>query len=620
MKKRLISSFAAMGLATMLMMPFTVVEKVAFAAEAKNLNAGMTWVVDKTTSLSSLTIASGASIKAPEGYSVTLTVDGVETPIGPGEFKGNVVLTLTKEIPVKYQSRTYNVRMAIDIEDGKYIPEKSVAAAVVGGTVTDSAAKDIKITSIGPNFNGIMVKGKSKYTITNPVIKLTGMGGSDFAGVGAAIVTEGTSEVTINKATIINHGVIRSAAVVADNSIMHMNDSEIETYSGTLPADVKEPWNGNNPYGMIAVPWMLGLTGNCRATNVTGSGTAYYNNTHVKAQAWGALSTDACRDVKLYVTGSHIETVDSGYGAYADGAYDSFSNTRFDVHDYALIMTGGTGIFTDGSIVNSGRFGVMFHGSAKLNIDKGCVFNTKEAAIQVKSARPTIVVDNATLNSGNGLILQVISNDDPNMKGGMMGGAPGGGAPGGAGGPGGPGEMSGDKAAGGMPGGSGGPGEAAGGDRGGAMPGGDGRSGGMPGGGSTEVNATFKNVNLKGDIVTSMTAESDVVVTFEKANITGAITTSTAVPVGTPSYEKYYLIGEVKHTYCETNDKYGIKVSLKENSAWIVDKTSYLTGLTIADGGSVKASAGRKLSMTVNGARTEIKTGAYSGKIILKVE
>jgi hypothetical protein len=628
MGKRLIGTFTVIGLIAILMMPFEGADKAALAAEAKNLNAGVTWVVDKTTSLSALTIASGASIKAPGGSSVTLTVDGVETPIEPGTYKGNVVLTLTKEIPVKYQSRTYNVRMAIDIEDGKYVPEKSVAAAVVGGTVTDSDATDIKITSVGPDFNGIMVKGKSRYTITNPVIKLTGMGGSDFAGVGAAIVTEGTSEVTINKATIINHGVIRSAAVVADNSIMHMNDSKIETYSGTLPADVKEPWNGNNPYGMIAVPWMLGLTGNNRATNVTGSGTAYYTNTHIKAQAWGALSTDACRDVKLYVKDSHIETVESGYGAYADGAYDSFSNTRFDVHDYALIMTGGTGIFTDGSVVNSGRFGVMFHGSAKLTIDKACVFNTKEAAIQVKSARPTIVVDNATLNSGNGLILQVISNDDPNMKGGMMGGAPGGVAPGGAGGPGSaPGEKSGDKAAGGMPGGSGG---TSGGDRGGSMPGGDdrggsmpggeGRSGGMPGGGSTEVSATFKNMNLKGDIVTSMTAESDVVITFEKANITGAITTSTATPIGTPSYEKYFLIGEVKHTYCETNDKYGIKVSLKGDSAWVVDKTSYLTGLTIADGGSVKAPAGRKLSMTVNGAGTDIKVGAYSGKIILKVE
>jgi len=625
MKKSLIWNITAICIGLLLILPFIATDKLASAeaSAAKILNKGETWVVEKTTSLTDLTVSEGSSIKAPEGYSVTLTVNRVETPIESGSYKGDIVLTLTKEIPVKYQTRTYKVRMAIDVEDGKYIPEKSVAAAIEGGKVTDTSATDVKITSVGPNFNGIMVKD-SKYSIVNPVIKLTGMGGSDFAGVGAAIVTEGKADVTVNNATIVNRGVVRSAMVVKDNSTMHMNDSSIEAYSGTLPADVKEPWNGNNPYGMIAVPWMLSLTGNNRATNVTGSGTAYYNNTHIKAQAWGALSTDACRDVKLYVTNSHIETVESGYGAYADGAYDSFSKTRFDVKDYALIMTGGSGIFTDECMVNSGRFGVMFHGSAKLTIDKGSVFNTKKAVIQVKSARPTIVVDNAKLNSESGLILQVISNDDPNMKGGMMGGAPGG--TDGAGGAGG-GMPGGDKSGGMQEGNKGGAPSGEGMQEGGGMPGGadgaggagGGMPGGGPGGGSNEVTATFKNMAMKGDIVTAMTGESDVVVDLEKTTITGAITTGTATPVGTPSYEKYYLIGEVTHNYCATSDKYGIKVSLDAGSRWEVDKTSYLTGLTIARGAAITAPKGFKVTMTVDGVSKAIGEGEYKGKIVLTV-
>lgn len=625
--KRYFYNSAAIGLSLLFMAAFSG------CGVKKIVEADATWEVTETTSLDKLIINDGASVTAPEGYSVTLTVDGVETPIEPKTFKGDIVLTLTEDIPVQYQSRTYMVRMAIDIEDGKYIPERSVAAAVVGGTPTDESADDISITSVGPNFNGIMVKGDSKYSINNPVIKLTGMGGSDFAGIGAAIVTEDTSEVTVNNATIINHGVIRSAAVVKDNSILHMNDSTIETYSGTLPDDVDEPWNGNNPYGMIAVPWMLGLTGNNRATNTTGSGTAYYNNTHIKAQAWGALSTDACRDTKLIVTNSRIETVDSGYGAYADGAYDSFSNTVFDVKDYALIMTGGTGIFTDGSVVNSGRFGVMFHGSANLTIDKGCVFNTKKAVIQVKSARPTIVVDNAELNSESGVILQAMANDDPNKMGeGMMGGAPGGmpgggmpegmqeGARGGM-----PEGAAGEMPGGGMPqdGGMPGGGMTEGGMPGGGMPEGGmpggGMPGGMPGGGSSEVSATFRNVTLKGDMASSMTGESDVIITFENSTITGAITTSTATPVGEPSYEKYYLIGEVTDTYCATDDKYGIKASLDNKSTWVVDETSYLTGLTVAEGASVTAPEGYSVTMTVDGVKRPIKAGEYEGKIILTV-
>jgi hypothetical protein len=415
--------------------------------------------------------------------------------------------------------------------------------------------------------------------------------------------------------------------VVKDSATLHVNDSKIETFNGTLPPDVAEPWNGNNPYGMIAVPWMLSLTGNNRATNLLGNGTAYYKNSHVRAQAWGALSTDGCRDAKLYVSDSHIETVESGYGAYADGAYDHFSGTTFDVTDYALIMTGGTGIFTDACKVNSGRFGVMFHGTADLTIDKGTVFNTKKAAIQVKSAYPTIVVDGATLNTENGLILQVMGNDDPNMKGGgmMPGGMPAG-MPGGM--PGGDmpeGGMPGGMPEGGMPGGmpEGGMPEGGMPPQGGMPPGGGmagGPGGGMPGGsGSTEVNATFRNTTLAGDIVTSMTSKGDVIALFENATITGAITTCTAEPVGEASYEKYYLIGEVVQTYCASEDEHGISASLDGTSTWVVDKTSYLTGLTLADGASVKAPEGRSLTMTVDGKTTPVAPGTYEGKIVMTV-
>ena len=134
------------------------------------------------------------------------------------------------------------------------------------------------------------------------------------------------------------------------------------------------------------------------------------------------------------------------------------------------------------------------------------------------------------------------------------------------------------------------------------------------------MTATFSNMTLTGDIVTSMTSQADVIANFENTAITGAITTSTAVPVGEPSYEKYYLIGEVIHTYCATEDEHGIKVSLDGKSTWTVDKTSYLTGLTIAQGATVNAPEGLGLTMTVDGKETPIAAGTYEGKIVLQVE
>ena len=57
---------------------------------------GSTWTVTGTSYLTSLTIGEGSSISAPEGYSVTMTVNGVKKAIGAGSYKGKIVLTVTK--------------------------------------------------------------------------------------------------------------------------------------------------------------------------------------------------------------------------------------------------------------------------------------------------------------------------------------------------------------------------------------------------------------------------------------------------------------------------------------------------------------------------------------------
>lgn len=639
--------------------------------------------IAEITRLTELTIAEGEVIKAPEGKNLTLTIDGVESPIAAGTYTGDIVLTPTEDIPVSVSGMatiTYHFRTAVYIEDGKYVPEKSVGAAVVGGTVTDTAATSVSITSVNDKFNGIIVTGDepASYSIDNPVINLTGNGMNDFAGYGAAIMTEGKAEVTIDNAKINNTGVVRTAVWVGGDSTTTINDSEIEVKNGTMPEDYGWSWTASKSLNgrdvMMEVPWMLGLVGNCRATNVLANGTANYNNTHIKAQAWGVLSTDACRNTTLNATGCHLETVESGYGSYADGATNTFSDCVFDINDYGLIMTNGSGTFTDGTVVNSGRFGVMSHrGSGTVTIDKGSVFNTKKAVLQVKSGTPTFIVDGAELNSESGVLFEAILNDDPNTNfggggattsgdgvtsGGMGGPGDRGGAPGSdAGMPGGRGEMP----EGGMPGGAPG-GDMAGGGRGempegggpggmpeGGMPGGGapgagmpegGGSGGAPGGmqgggmppggagGSGVVTVVYRNTTLTGDTVTSMTSESDVEVSLENTTLTGAITTATAVHSVGPNGEElvmqddpslYKLIGAVEHTYAATEDEHGIKVTLDGSSTWVVDKTSYLTGLTIAEGAVITAPVGGSVTMTVNGAETPVAAGTYEGKIVLSI-
>ncbi len=286
----------------------------------------------------------------------------------------------------------------------------------------------------------------------------------------------------------------------------------------------------------------------------------------------------------MYAANSLIETAETGYGAYANGdAHDHFSHCTFNVANVALIIGGnGSGTFTDGTVVNSRRFGVMMHqgtGGGTLTIEKGTVFNTKSTLIEVKDRGTNIVVDNAELHSGNGVIIQTMENDDPIMK--AMAGGPGG-APGG-------------------------------------VPGVD----GPPGGGSFsgDVTAAFKDVTLSGDIIHAMTRRGDMTVSLEKATITGAITTATASPSTgkEPTIETYYLIGDVKNTFGPTTNKYGLNVSLDGNSRWVVDKTSYLTCLTVAQGATISAPKGFSVTFTVDGGRTLRKAGTYTGKIELRV-
>jgi hypothetical protein len=562
----------------------------------RTLTAGSTWTIAQSTKLNRLTIPDGATITAADGKNLTMTVDGVGTTIRPGIYIGDIALTITNDILVKYgELDAHRFRAAVYVNDGKYMPAQSVAAAVASGTVNDSAASNVAIASNEAGFNGIFINGHSKYSINNPTISLTGNGGNDFAGYGAAIMSSGTADVTVDKAIIRTKGAVRTAVFVGGDSTMHVNNSTIETLNGVLPGDYKF----NIDLGkMMEVPWMLGLSGNVRSTNVVANGTVYYTNTHLKSQAWGVLSTDDTKHVRMFVKNSTIETVDSGYGAYSIGnTVDTFSHSTFNVADIGVIMAAeGSATFTDGTIVNSRRFGVMMHsggGGGTLTIDKGSVFNTKSTAILVKGRGVNISVDNAKLNAANGIILQAMLNDDPFAMG-----------------PGGP------------PPGAGGP------PAGGAPPAGP--PGGAPQGPAAttangplgpDVIASFKNVALNGDFINSRTAQGDLKLSFANARINGAISIASQAPASgaAPNADTYKLIGDVVNTLGPSSNSNGLQLSLGKASTWTVTRTSYLSSLTLASGAKLSAPKGSTLSLLINGVATPIKAGSYSGNVVVQV-
>jgi len=497
----------------------------------------------------------------------------------------------------------YKISAAICVEDGFFLQEKSFTDAVSGGTVTDTGCRDVKIASSEEAFNGIFVR-RSEYTIDDLEMRLTGNGVNDFAGFGAAIRAGGGSKVTINKANIETTGCVRPAIWVGEESEVVVNDSTIIAADGTLPKNYGWRFFGTPAPGSVLMecPWMLGILGNNRATVLTGSGKATYNNCHIRAENWGALGVDAViSGGELSANNCLIECTKSGYGAYADGdTLDIFSGCTFNAASYGLIMGGGSAVFKDNTIVNSRGIGVMSHdqglnitqqGLGTLTIGKGCVFHTEGAVIQLKNVSNSIYVDGAELKSKSGLILEAMINDDPfNAEAAKHRGID---------------VITGEP---------------------------------MPpmlqnpkhtsSDGNDDIDATFKNVDLEGDMVNSMMEYSSMNIRFENSKITGAITTAAAVHDVGPNGESlameddphlYELIGKQTAAYAPIESNNGVTVSLNEKSAWTVNKTSYITGLDIAEDSFLIAPAGCNLHMEINGVRTMIKPGAYKGKISLIV-
>ena len=547
--------------------------------------------VSETTKLGRLEMGEGAELRPPQGKTVTLTIDGIVETIAAGKFEGDIVLTVAESIPVTYKHLpTHDFRTAVYIDGGKFVPEKSVKAAVGEGELEDDTFTDGVITANDENFNGVIVTGKSTYVIERPTIDFTGNGGNDFAGYGAAIMSSGSADVTVNHANITTRGAVRTAAFIGGDSTMRINHSNIDVYNGVLPDDYEFTIEVGR---MFEVPWMLGLSGNVRAINLVDNGTLYIDNSHIRAEGWGALSTDDVKTSRMFVTNSIIETTRSGYGSYSIGdSHNHFSKTEFKVADIGLIIAGeASGTFTDETIVNSGRYGVMMHsgaGGGVLTIDKGSVVNSRSTAIQVKGRGTTILVDDAELNAENGVILQAMENDDPFLLA-LKNGPP----PGAEGGPGG------------LPGCP---------DCGPPPP--------PPSGTfSPDIDATFRNMSINGDFFNARTNEGGMNLSFENASIVGVISTATASPASgkAPTQETYQEIGNVKNSPGMTDGEYGLAVSLDAESSWTVTGPSYLTALIIDEGANLIGSESDVVTMSINGISTEISPGQYNGAILLDV-
>jgi hypothetical protein len=142
---------------------------------------------------------------------------------------------------------------------------------------------------------------------------------------------------------------------------------------------------------------------------------------------------------------------------------------------------------------------------------------------------------------------------------------------------------------------------------------------------------TATDVKLEGDLYNGtgyfggQAADLLEVTLGEDAKLTGIISATSIIHVDEEgnqnthfTKDEYYHLGHVanKVYYNGGND---ISVTLTDDAVWTVTGESVITGLTIEKKAKIKAPRGQKVTMTVDGKETPIKAGTYEGKIVLSV-
>ena len=426
-----------------------------------------------SSNIASVTLSNGEVVEAENGGVLTLVVDGdyydildyveagtplegqysFETTAGTEQYS-----EMAKFMNMAGNTAEYTYRSALKVNADGIVAEETIESLLTKG-VTHDGTKTIggEIHLNGPFFNGIIVDS-TDYSITGTTIYAYGDGANDFQGEAAAVLAEGTANLTLEDVYIETSGVIRTGAVVKGNGILYINNSIIYAQESE---DTEDEYHALVVPMMKRTPMALGLEGGVRATNVLGAGQGIYRDSLFVCTGWGVLSTDSGQsyantgtyalDVQNCVAGiGTLEEVQegkeydataehngvtygftnegSGYIAYADAnVYDYFENSTFYGGNEVGIIAGGFMEFINCD-VNSLYIGIMTHGSNCEAYLTDCDINVGYTVYQVKSGSANsgcsgnILIDNCTINftgdqNYTGTIVELIESDDAGNPG-----------------------------------------------------------------------------------------------------------------------------------------------------------------------------------------------------------
>ena len=505
-----------------------------FTGEAGD-NAVLSWHED---SVSYISDGEEKTISVADGQYVFLTVGGVNVPMAVGAYDATVEINVVDPI---FESSDYNtgdkdVDLSTELFSVIYIDEngvqegQSILAAAQGGEISGTAVSGVSIASEEAAVSGIRTGGSAVVEVSDCEITLSGQGGNDFMGEGAALsATDGSTLIARNvKATV--SGWVRGCTFAGGYATLEAYDCEFICDPGEYDSSASV-----SGASMSQPPAGLGVYGNARSNNLVANATQYYENCVFTNRNWGCLGVDAVTEGYLTCVGCEINITESGYGAYSIGScIDTFTDSVFNIHNgvVAFVAVNGTVILNGGTVGNSDRYGIVTHQAMNMVstikvLGEGTELNSAYCAIMVKGRSSDIEVgDGATLSaSETGILIQAQDNDDTGA-GSVNSGA--------------------------------------------------------------EVNVSIHDTALEGDIVMSMapTDTAAMNVTFDNATIDGAVTLSNstlAIADGNITTENILQVGRIENVYGPREDACYMNITLSNNSVWNVTEASYVSSLNVDD-------------------------------------
>ena len=305
---------------------------------------------------------------------------------------------------------------------------------------TDEIVLDAVVEGAG--FTAVRSFGDNSIRVSGTLVLADETGGqnaSEFTGAGAAITGSSGTYFEVDSMDFAGEGFARSFAVLQDAS-MNVSGSEIMAM-GRDP--LWDSWDGYentaDPAKMISPPWSLGIQGGALAINLLGSeASLIIDDSQIIIGGWGCISTDGCEKPYVEVINSSMsilpesaggmgsgwsilgygrDNYGSGFGVYAgSNSHVCLRSTLVNGTTYGIVLAGGEvllqGISAEDPTLVHSVFGIMADGSGTVSVMDDTRIYTAASSFLYKDGDSVWNIDGAELHPGNGVILQMIDNDE----------------------------------------------------------------------------------------------------------------------------------------------------------------------------------------------------------------